>query len=199
MNKYNDLINEYLSEEICIIRELNVDSINEVLIEILDTYNRGGKIYVFGNGGSASTASHLANDFNKGLSEYLKKKFHTICLNDNIATIMAIANDISYDEVFRFQLRGNIDENDLVIAFSGSGNSKNVINAVKYAKRQGSKVIGLTGMDGGELRLLSDISLHVDSKSMQKTEDIHLMYTHLMVTVFLKTMLNNEEINHDKA
>jgi D-sedoheptulose 7-phosphate isomerase len=105
-----------------------------------------------------------------------------------MATVMAISNDIGFEEVFRYQLRGRLDSGDLVIAISGSGNSRNVINAVEYAKEQGNKVIGLTGYDGGKLRELSDVSLHVDVMSMQVTEDVHMIFDHLMMAVFYKTL-----------
>ena len=93
----------------------HLDELNESMNAILDTYNNGGTIYVCGNGGSASTASHMQNDFNKGISEYTEKKFNFYCLNDNVSTMMAVANDIGYEEVFRFPLRGKITSNDLFV------------------------------------------------------------------------------------
>ena len=151
-------------------------------------------IYIFGNGGSSATASHFQNDFNKGISEYTKKKFRFICLNDNIPTIMAVANDIGFDEVFRFQLQGKLEPDDVVIAISGSGNSKNVINAVEYAKEVGCTIVGLTGYEGGKLKKLSNISLHVPIKSMQITEDIHMILDHLMMSIFYKTKCNIDHV-----
>jgi D-sedoheptulose 7-phosphate isomerase len=91
----------------------------------------GFKIYVFGNGGSAATASHMQNDFNRGISKFSNKKFKFFCLSDNVATITAIANDFSYDEIFVQQLKGRLSENDVVIAISGGGNSKNIVKAVE--------------------------------------------------------------------
>ena len=120
------------------------------------------------------------------LNSKLKDKFQFVCLNDNMATIMAIANDISYDEVFRFQLDGRLDPDDLIIAISGSGNSINVINAVTYANECGCIVISLTGFDGGKLKEISDVNLHAPISNMQITEDIHLMYNHLLVSILSK-------------
>ncbi len=151
-------------------------------------------MYVFGNGGSAATASHMQNDFNKGVSEWIEPKFRFHCLNDNIATLMAVANDIGYDEVFRFQLEGQLEPGDVVVALSGSGNSKNVIRAVEYAKRLGNKVIGVTGFDGGRLRELADISLHAPVMSMQVTEDVHMMFDHLMMSVFYRRLCGKEHL-----
>jgi D-sedoheptulose 7-phosphate isomerase len=170
------------------LQNLSVDAIDRALNLLEETRKKDGTIYIFGNGGSASTASHFQNDFNKGVSEYIEKKYRFCCLNDNIATVMAIANDIGYEEVFRFQLRNKLTENDIAMAISGSGNSKNVINAVAYAKENGCKVIGLSGYDGGKLAEMSDISLHVPANSMQITEDIHLVFDHLMMSILYKEL-----------
>ena len=119
----SDYISEYLEMEKKTIESLNREELLSVVNAFLDVYEKEGTIYVFGNGGSASTASHMANDYNKGLNEFLDKKFRFVCLNDNVATLMSIANDISYEEVFRMQLRGKLEEKDLVVGISGSGNN----------------------------------------------------------------------------
>jgi D-sedoheptulose 7-phosphate isomerase len=154
----------------------------------METFERQNTIYIFGNGGSSATASHFQNDFNKGVSEHTEKKFNFLCLNDNVATVMAVANDIGFEEVFKFQLEGHLKRGDLIVAISGSGNSANVINAVEYAKSLGHKIIGLTGFSGGKLKKLSDVSLHAPINSMQVTEDIHMIFDHLMMSVFYKTL-----------
>lgn len=174
---------------------LDVNLINSAIKCLYDVFLSEGNIYIFGNGGSAATASHFVNDFNKGISEYTEKKFRFICLNDNIATVLAIANDISYDEIFRFQLKGKLKQNDIVIAISGSGNSKNVILASQYAKECGNKVIGLTGFDGGKLKEICDINLHANINSMQITEDIHMIFDHMIMAIFYKELAG---INHIK-
>jgi D-sedoheptulose 7-phosphate isomerase len=193
MQSYVEEIKDYIKIEKETLDKLDVEAINEAMNLIVEAYEGKHTIYIFGNGGSSATASHFENDFNKGISENLDKKFRFRCLNDNMATVMAISNDIGFEQVFRYQLRGRLDSGDLVIAISGSGNSCNVINAVEYAKEQGNKVIGLTGYDGGKLRELSDVSLHVDVMSMQVTEDVHMIFDHLMMAVFYKTMCG---INH---
>lgn len=182
--EYIQNIKRYIEVEISVLEKLDLNKIEEALLLLKKTLDKEGNIFIFGNGGSSATASHFQNDFNRGISEYTDRKFRFQCLNDNTATIMAIANDFSFDEVFRMQLIGRIKENDIVIAISGSGNSRNVINAVKYAKEQKCKIIGLTGFDGGELKKVSDISLHVPVSSMQITEDIHMILDHLMMYVF---------------
>ena len=120
---FTKAIKEYYDREIKVIKSLNLDEISEAMNVIYDTYQKGGTIYICGNGGSASTASHMQNDFNKGISEYVDKKFNFYCLSDNYPTVLAIANDIGYEEVYRFQLVNKLKENDLFIGISGSGNS----------------------------------------------------------------------------
>jgi Phosphoheptose isomerase len=176
-------IKAYIEKEVEVLKMLDINAINLAISEIVAAFEREGNIYIFGNGGSAATASHFANDFNKGISEYTEKKFRFICLNDNVPTVMAVANDIGYDEVFRFQLRGKLNEKDLVVGISGSGNSKNVVNAIEYTKQEGIRTLGITGYDGGKVKQLVDFSLHVPVNNMQITEDIHMLFDHMMMTV----------------
>lgn len=187
-------IRQYIEDEISVLQKLDVQMIGKVIALLEETLQREGTVYIFGNGGSAATASHFQNDFNKGVSEHMEKKFRFQCLNDNIATLMAVANDIGYEEVFRFQLRGRLRQGDVCVAISGSGNSPNVINAVEYAREQGCKVVGLTGFNGGRLRELCDLSLHVPVNSMQITEDVHMIFDHLIMSVFYRTMCGIEHL-----
>ena len=185
---FSKQIKEYLELEIDILKKLDQKAINDAMNLLEEARKNGSNVYVFGNGGSAATASHMENDFNKGISEKLEKKYRFQCLNANIATIMAIANDNGYERVFEQQLENKLNDDDVIVAISGSGNSKNIINAVKYAKKQGCKVIGMTGYSGGELKKLSDISLHVPLDNMQITEDIHLIFNHLMMCILCETL-----------
>ena len=145
-----------------------------------------------GNGGSASTASHMQNDFNKGISEYVDKKFNFYCLSDNVSTMMAVANDIGYEEVFRFPLINKITDKDLFIGISGSGNSKNVINAAEYAKECGAKVLGITGYSGGKLKEMADYRMHVDENDMQIAEDLHMTFDHMMMKILYNYLTKGE-------
>ena len=108
MKDYREKIANYIENEIAVLRMLDTNEINNVLNLLEQALENENMIYIMGNGGSAATASHFQNDFNKGISEYTEKKFHFLCLNDNVPTIMAIANDIGYEEIFRFQLRGKL-------------------------------------------------------------------------------------------
>ncbi len=193
MNYISD-IKKYISDEIEVLNQLDVEAINEVMNVFDEAFKNERMIYVFGNGGSSATSSHYQNDFNKGISEYTDTKFRFLCLNDNIPTIMAIANDIGFEEVFRFQLKGRLEKGDLVVAISGSGNSANIINAVKYAKEQGNTVIGITGFDGGKLKKLSDYNLHVPVRSMQITEDVHMFFDHLIMSIYYKYKCGKEHL-----
>lgn len=195
MKDYKQEIKTYIDREISVLQELDINQINEVLNVLEQTLLFENTVYIFGNGGSAATASHFQNDFNKGISEHTEKKFRFQCLNDNVATIMAIANDMGYEEVFRFQLTGKLKKGDVVIAISGSGNSANVLRAVEYAKENGAAVIGLTGYEGGKLKELCDYSLHAPIQSMQITEDVHMFFDHLMMSIFYKSLCG---INHMK-
>lgn len=184
---YRNEIDNYIKREIEVLNKLDIESINDVINELEDARERNADIYIFGNGGSAATASHFCCDFNKGVSGSAggnKYRFH--CLSDNVPTMMAIANDIAYEEVFREQLRGVLKLDDLVIGISGSGNSSNVINAVQYAKEVGCKVIGITGYDGGKLKQLADYHLDVEINDMQISEDVHMVFDHMMMKVLVE-------------
>ena len=188
---YKNEIKNYLNEEIQIIKNLDIDAINDAMNLLEETRAKGTMVYLIGNGGSAATASHMQNDFNKGISEGLEKKYNFCCLCDNFATIMAIANDDCYENVFYNQLVNRIKSGDVLVAISGSGNSKNIIKAVEYAKKNGNKVIGLSGYDGGKLKSLSDISLHVPLNNMQITEDVHTIFNHTMMYILCNILKSN--------
>ena len=177
------LIKSYFDREIEVIKRLNIDDINAAVQAIWAAYERNATIYIFGNGGSAATASHFVGDFNKGISEKKDKKFNLVCLSDNIPQMMAIANDISYDEVFRYPLVNRLKPSDLVIGISGSGNSKNVVRAVEYAKEIGTPVVGITGYHGGKLKKLVDYHMDVMEDDMQISEDLHMIFDHMMYFV----------------
>ena len=181
---YTKSIEAYFDKEIETIRRLDVQAISDAINAIMDTRERGGTIYTMGNGGSAATASHMVCDFAKGASDSLGgKKFCFECLCDNTPIVMAIANDIGYEDVFVYQLRGKLKQEDLVIGISGSGNSENVVRALRYAKEIGTPVIGITGYNGGNVRELADYSMHVAIDDMQIAEDIHMIFDHMMLRV----------------
>lgn len=184
MMNFTPGVQEYLDGLKKVIDEFNIDQVTLVMERLLAAYRRRASVYVFGNGGSASTASHFVNDFNKGISERLDQGFRFFCLNDNIPTMMAVANDISYDRVFALQLKNYLQPGDVVLAISGSGNSTNVIDAVRFANQRGVETIGLVGFDGGRLKELARFCIHVPVDDMQKAEDLHLVINHVMMVLF---------------
>ena len=179
-------INDYYDREKATIDKLDRKELNAAMNALLEAYEKGATVYVFGNGGSSATASHMVCDFNKGTCYDLDKKFKFVCLNDNIPVMMALANDTSFEDVFYYQLLDRIQKSDYVLAISGSGNSHNIIKAVTYAKGLGCKIIGMTGYDGGKLAKLSDYQLHVPVDDMQITEDLHMGFDHMIMQIFWK-------------
>lgn len=152
---------------------------------IMDAYRDGSRIFIMGNGGSGATASHFACDINKGCCMDLEKKFKVMCLNDNMPTLLALANDVSYDVVFEAQLENFFVPGDLVIGISGSGNSENVLRAIRYAGRKGGRTIGLSGFSGGHLSKAVDVAFVAPVHDMQKVEDVHMILVHMiMQTVY---------------
>ena len=168
-----------------VLERLNLNQLEKVVALILHAYHKEQRIFTMGNGGSGSTASHFACDINKGCCMDLDKKFKMICLNDNVPTVLALSNDISYDVVFEEQLKNFFCPGDLVIGISGSGNSENVLRAVRYAGANGGKTIGFSGFSGGQLAQLVEVPLVAEVDDMQKVEDLHLVVVHMiMQTVY---------------
>lgn len=188
MKNYENEIKKYYEELTETLKKLDYVEISKAMNALVTCYENGGTVYAFGNGGSSATASHMVCDFNKGVSMRKSKKFNFICLSDNTPILTAMANDISYDDVFSYQIEKILNPNDLVLAISGSGNSKNIIKAVKCAKDQGVKVIGMSGYDGGELFKLADYHLHAPINDMMKAEDIHMSFDHMMCTILINTL-----------
>ena len=151
--------------------------INEVLQDARET---GKQVFVIGNGGSAAAASHMVCDFGKNTRQADKKRMRAICLNDNVPSVMAYANDEGYQVIFSEQLMALGRPGDILIAISGSGNSGNILNAIQTAREMQIKVIGLTGFQGGKMKALTDICLVVPSDSMEMIEDVHLIINHIL-------------------
>ena len=178
-------INNYFNRLKCTLDNLDRDKIENFIQVLNKARMNGNTIFIMGNGGSAATASHFVCDFNKGAS-YMhddKKRFKFICLNDNIATMTAYANDVSYDDVFVEQLKNFLMKDDVVIGISGSGNSPNVVRAVEYANANNGITIGLTGYNGGKLKQISKYSVNANVDDMQISEDIHLILCHMLLKI----------------
>ena len=174
----NSPYKEYFDKLKKTLDEIDTGSINTAVDVLLQCREKGGTMYIFGNGGSAANASHIAGDFLKGISYGMEKRFKTHCLNDNIAGTTAITNDLSYDEVFIEQLKTYLSPGDVVIGISGSGNSENVVRAVEWARGKGASTIALTGYKGGRLKQVAEFVLHVPVDDMEITEDMHTIIFH---------------------
>ncbi len=174
-------INNYISEHNKVLSKIDFKSLQQVINIIYDAHLEGKKIITCGNGGSASTASHMITDWNKMTTTATGKKLYGYSLTDNIGLITAYANDTNYENVFKGQLESILDQGDILISVSGSGNSKNLINAVKFAKENKAKTVSILGYDGGELLKISDYYVHVPSFDMQICEDVHLMICHMVM------------------
>lgn len=184
------MINKYLEELKFCINEIDVNEIKEIVDFIMLAYENDKQIFIIGNGGSASTSSHFACDLGKGVNVEGKKRFKVFSLTDNIALISAIGNDISYDDIFSEQLKNHINEDDIVIAISASGNSKNIVKAIDIAKENKAKIIGLSGFYGGYVKENSDFNLHINSFNYGIVEDLHLSFDH-MISQEIKRRLEN--------
>lgn len=167
------------------------DRFREIVQALLSAYHDERQIFIMGNGGSGTTASHFVCDINKGSCFEFEKKFKVMCLNDNMPSVLAYANDLSYDSIFVEQLKNFLQPGDLVIGISGSGNSENVLRAVSYAKSKRGQTIGLSGFDGGKLAQLVDIPFVVSVNDMQKVEDVHMIVVHMMMQ-YLCSALSRE-------
>ena len=156
----------------------------EVIEQVLDILHEARldnqQVFIFGNGGSASTASHFVCDLGKNTRVKGTPNFRVMGLTDNMALFSALANDEGYENVFAQQLANHIQPGDVVIGISTSGNSQNVVNAIQLANSVGAKTIGFTGFGSGKLGSQVDIDLHVPSHSIEQVEDIHLVLEHLI-------------------
>ena len=141
----------------------------------------GRQVFIMGNGGSASTASHFVCDLSKNTRRDGWPRYKVIGLSDNMAVFSAYANDEGYENVFCEQLANLLLPDDIVIAISASGNSRNVVNAIQYAKNQNAFTIGFTGFDGGILGSMVDINLHINSDIIEHVEDLHLVLEHMII------------------
>lgn len=171
---------KYLWDTLVKIDESQVENLFNILIEV---YKNDKTVFVIGNGGSAANASHFAQDLAKGtrLDIDQKKRIKALSLTDNLPFFSALANDDGYDSVFEQQLMTFAQSSDLLFAISGSGNSKNVIQAVEWANDNGLETVGVTGFDGGRLRQINKYSLHVPLNDMCSVESIHSIIFHYIV------------------
>jgi len=183
MNK--EKVHEYLDQQINSTSSLkeNYEELEKIFNVLKNARDSGNQVFVMGNGGSASTASHFVADLLKTSITNENKRFKAISLSDNIPVLLAWSNDESYDTVFSNQLENFVEKDDVVIGISGSGNSKNVSNAIQLANEKHAITVGLNGKGGGKLSEIVKINLTVKSDDMLTIETIHLLICHLLTTM----------------
>jgi D-sedoheptulose 7-phosphate isomerase len=187
-----DNVERYLASLQAAVEALPRDRLATLGEMLYRAYRNEKQVFTLGNGGSASTASHMAADLAKNTIDANMRRFRVISLNDNTSMLTALANDLGYENVFREQLQNLIRPGDLLIAVSASGNSSNVLNAVRYAQSQCAETVCLLGFDGGQAAGLVDLSIVVPSEHYGVVEDVHLIINHIIVDYF-KSKLAEEE------
>lgn len=175
-----DQIQNYITRLRDTLQQLDLETIHQAIECLEEARHNRRTVFIMGNGGSASTASHFVCDLVKNTRAPGYPDFRVIGLSDNMALLSAYANDEGYENVFAQQLATFVKPDDIVIAISTSGNSPNVLNAVRLANEAGAFTIGMTGFSGGQLSPLVDLDLHVPSDIIEHVEDVHLMIEHLM-------------------
>jgi D-sedoheptulose 7-phosphate isomerase len=172
---------------------LPVHAINEAVEILMRAYETLATIFLFGNGGSAALASHLACDLGKGTINGSPKRFRALALTDSVPLMTAWANDSKYENIFAEQLLNFVQPQDVAFAISGSGNSPNVLNALKVARNAGAFTVGLTGFEGGQMKELCDVCVVIPSDNMQIIEDLHLCVAHSLFTTIRQKLIKQEE------
>lgn len=183
---YSGFAEQYRNHLADAIASIDIGAVSKVIAALAEARQNGRHIFVCGNGGSASTASHFVCDMVKGASFNRESRFRIMALTDSLATITAYSNDVSYDCVFVEQLKNFAGAGDVVMAISGSGNSPNVVKAVEYANSIGCATIALTGRDGGKLGPLATIQVHVPEPHMGRIEDGHMIVCHMIAYCFME-------------
>ena len=184
--KARDYAKDYLRYLAKVMSELDIVQISDFMDALDNARMKGRRIFIAGNGGSAATATHLANDLAMVSIKTGQRAFKVMALTDNSAIMTAIANDLDYDDIFVEQLKINYEKEDLLIVISASGNSPNVIKAAQWVKDNSGQVLGLLGFDGGRLRNICDIMVLVNTPTGEygPVEDIHLVINHLLANWF---------------
>lgn len=178
-------VRSYLERLGALLQKLNPDTVARVGQLLADARAEGRQVFLCGNGGSAALASHLAVDLGKGSSRNRPKRFRVLSLNDNTPWLTALANDLSYEDVFVEQLRNFAQPGDVLLAISSSGNSKNILKAVEYANQIGCVTVGLSGFAGGKLKGLCKQHVLVPAEHMGLIEDGQMVVGHILVYAFM--------------
>ena len=175
-----DFIDNYLDELEVVVHHISRDAVRAVVEALMDSWRRNKTVFLFGNGGSAATASHMMNDLNKYTIVDGMPRFRAIALTDNVPLMTAIGNDLDYSDIFVEPLKNLLQPGDLLIAMSASGNSPNILKAVEYAQSIGVRVVGFCGQPGGRLAQMADLKVIIPSDRIGHQEDGHLILNHVI-------------------
>ncbi len=181
-------IRGYIDRVIKTLDQMPVDALARLSEMLYRAYSDGKQVFTLGNGGSGSTASHMAADLGKNTIGPNMRRFRIISLNDNIPLLTALSNDLGYENVFAEQLQNLIQPGDVLIVLSGSGRSPNVLGAMEYARSRSAQVAALLGFDGGPAVTLADLSILVESDDYGVIEDAHLIINHILVEHFRRRL-----------
>jgi phosphoheptose isomerase len=176
----NNFYQNYLNEYIRLMQSLNLGMLEKISNLLISTFEKKNKLFVCGNGGSAAIANHFLCDYAKYIRSGTKLKPKIISLSSNVEIITAIGNDFKFKKIFSYQLENLISMKDVLLVISSSGNSPNIIEAIKEARRHGAKVISFTGFSGGYAKKKSDLSLHLEANNYGLSEDFHHMIMHVL-------------------
>ncbi|OOM76626.1 SIS domain-containing protein [Clostridium sp. BL-8] len=180
-----NFLKEYADKESQLITNLSATEFQKAIDILNDAYKKGKQIFIVGNGGSASTANHFVCDLGKnGVQKKGQRRFRIISLSDNTEKITAFGNDVAFEEIFSEQLENLMNDGDVLIVLSASGNSPNLIKACEFAEKKNAKIIGLTGFDGGKVMNFAHSNLIVQAESYEQIEDVHLMILHMIVSYY---------------
>lgn len=172
----------YLKELRTALEAIPLETLETIAHLLLEARAQDRQIFLLGNGGSASTASHFACDLGKGTAPRTGRRFRVIALTDNIPLLTAWANDTEYANVFVEQLRNLVNPGDVVLGLTGSGNSENVLRALAVARERGARTVALAGFDGGKVKAIAEVCLVVPTGRIEQAEDAHLILQHILCT-----------------
>ena len=181
MNAYAGTAQDYISRLSAVLAALDRAQVDNAVNVIAEAWRAGRQVITLGNGGSSMRALHFVNDWNKSIFMASGKPFRGRSLVDNMGLVMSYGNDVSFQDIFVEQLKNLLQAGDLVIAISGSGNSENVIRAVRYANEHGAVTLGLCGYRGGKLKELAQHVVWADVDDMQLSEDVHAIFGHIVM------------------
>lgn len=186
--KIKEFTRSYIENLKKLLDNVDENAVEDIINALELTVKNKSRFYIIGNGGSSATASHMVNDLAIGLKRRDIISINVVSLGDNSSVTSAIANDIGFENIFYMQLKDILNPEDVILAISCSGNSPNIIKAVEYGQKTGSKIIGVTGFDGGRLKELADVKFHVNAPKGEYglVEDVHMILDHIIYSYYIQ-------------